>query len=235
VLDEEGRMGTRAAAFVVTEVTLALAALHDAGIAYRNLWTENVQLDRKGHCKLARFELGKPLGSGQVDHRTFTLAAGRIGYLAPEQVLHRGHGKAVDMWALGCLLFELLTGQAPFDEDGDSGLAVLENILGGRYNLVHAAAAAKHFTPDAKDLVKCLFSIDPIRRLGCGNPRGALDIFSHPWFSPRTVDVEAIQHQKCAPPWHLQPLDSLVCPVAGSGVSAATLADVTAAPPMDNF
>ena len=57
MLDEEGRMGTRAAAFVVTEVTLALAALHDAGIAYRNLWTENVQLDRKGHCKLARFLL----------------------------------------------------------------------------------------------------------------------------------------------------------------------------------
>lgn len=246
LLDEEGRLPTRSAAFCIVQVTLGLASMHRAGVVYRNLRPENVLLDRKGHCKLARFELAKRLGgSGSgigvaaVGPRTFTVCAGKLGNLAPEQVLHLGHGRAVDLWALGVLLFELLTGTAPFEPlssatastslssqavVGSDGLAVLHRIVEGRYN-VKAASEAKHYTVDAADLVRRLLCVDPIRRLG-GGGGSATDVLGHKWLqSPSTIDVAAVRAQRCPPPWKVRPVTP---PPPGSGERMTKVGDLAA-------
>lgn len=96
--------------------------------------------------------------------RTYTLCAGALGYLAPEQLQHTGHGTAVDHWALGVLLCELLTGLHPFssalcslrDCDGvDSSDGLDRN---GRRNSQSTATVAGSAVQEVEDKVDVLFS-----------------------------------------------------------------------------
>ncbi|GLE03200.1 hypothetical protein PINS_up012079 [Pythium insidiosum] len=96
------------AKFYIASVVLVFQHMHSKSIAYRDLKPENILLDNEGYMKLADFGLAK-----LVTDRTWTLC-GTPDYLAPEIILNKGHDKAVDYWALGILIYELLTGSAPF-------------------------------------------------------------------------------------------------------------------------
>ena len=101
-------------ALYCAEISLALQCMHDADIVYRDLKPENILLDSKGHLKLTDFGLAKggvTSMDGSMGTKTF---CGTPEYLAPEILENRGHGKAVDWWALGTLLYEMLTGLPPY-------------------------------------------------------------------------------------------------------------------------
>lgn len=94
--------------FYAAEIVLGLEALHKAGIVYRDLKPENVLLGRDGHLVLVDFGLSKCLVDCNSDcTKTF---CGTAEYLAPEVLIGSPYGKSVDLWSLGTMIFEMLTG-----------------------------------------------------------------------------------------------------------------------------
>ena len=97
-LRKEIRFSEKRTKFYAAEITLALEALHKAGIIYRDLKPENVLLDQDGHIKITDFGLSKQ-GLEKVGKKAFTFC-GTPEYLAPEIIKRTGHEKSVDWWSL---------------------------------------------------------------------------------------------------------------------------------------
>ena len=106
-LRKDGRFSNDVSMFYICEILLAICYMHEKNIIYRDLKPENLLIDKEGHIKIADFGFAKKL----TNDRTFTLC-GTPEYLAPEIILgsKEGYGKSADWWALGILVYELLTG-----------------------------------------------------------------------------------------------------------------------------
>jgi protein kinase X len=109
---------------------------------------------------------------------------------APEIIQSKGHGKAVDWWALGILVYEMIAGYPPFYDENPFG--IYQKILAGRVDF------PKHFDPYAKDLVKKLLTADRSKRFGCLKD-GADDVKRHRWF--KGVDWTRVHQRRVKPPY----------------------------------
>ncbi|XP_046824489.1 ribosomal protein S6 kinase beta-1-like isoform X1 [Vespa crabro] len=186
-LDREGIFLEDTACFYLSEIILALQHLHNQGIIYRDLKPENILLDGEGHVKLTDFGLCKEhIQDGTVTH-TF---CGTIEYMAPEILTRSGHGKAVDWWSLGALMFDMLTGMPPFT--GDDRRKTIEKILRGKLCL------PQYLTPDARDLIRKLLKRQVGQRLGSG-PEDAEQIIHHNFF--KHINWEDVISRKLEPPF----------------------------------
>lgn len=110
----QGPLEPLRAARIVRQVGAALDAAHAHGMLHRDVKPSNVLLARRGdHVYLSDFGLAKPVSSAEALTRHGTIVA-RAEYVAPEQILNQRVDARADIYALGCLLFEALTGEAPF-------------------------------------------------------------------------------------------------------------------------
>ncbi|KAJ8982391.1 hypothetical protein NQ317_009646 [Molorchus minor] len=172
ILRDRGCFDDHTTRFIVACVIEAFDYLHTRGIIYRDLKPENLLLDSSGYVKLVDFGFSKRLG---YSSKTWTFC-GTPEYVAPETILNRGHDRAVDYWALGILMHELLAGNPPFT--ASDPMKTYNLILKG----IDKIDFAKHnIGRTAQSLIKKLCRDAPSERLGY--QRGGIqDIKKHKWF-----------------------------------------------------
>lgn len=169
------------ARFYAAEILLAFEFLHKKHIIYRDLKPENVLIDLEGHVKLTDFGLSKELVGGKTN--TF---CGTDEYLAPEIILNESYNESVDWWALGILLFEMLTGWAPFEDNNRKGL--FEKIVKHPVDLSH-----ENISESAGDLIKKMLAKRVCDRI---KPE---DIKKHKFFA--SIDFSNLYMRKVKPPF----------------------------------
>jgi tRNA A-37 threonylcarbamoyl transferase component Bud32 len=183
-LRNRGKLSEQSARFYGATVVYAFTTLHAKKIAYRDLKPENLVMDANGFVKLVDFGLAKQLLSG----KTWTLC-GTPDYLAPEIILNEGHDLAVDYWALGVLLYEMVVGAPPFY--AEDPMEVYEKILSGNPSM------PSFFTRNLSDLIKKLLRSQQAKRLG--NTRGGTaSVVKHKWFS--TFEWALLESGEAKPP-----------------------------------
>lgn len=121
VLKKEGRLHFRRAAEIAAQAALALDAAHRKGIVHRDVKPGNVMLTRSGDAKVADFGIARAVGTDEALTQAGSVL-GTASYLSPEQADGRPVDQRSDIYSLGVVLFEMLTGRPPFR--GDSPLAV---------------------------------------------------------------------------------------------------------------
>ncbi|KAL6642090.1 hypothetical protein ACP70R_020271 [Stipagrostis hirtigluma subsp. patula] len=187
-----------AARFYAAEVVIALEYLHCQGIIYRDLKPENILLRRDGHISLTDFDLScmtscRPQVFLPVDTdkkkrrksrscpiffaepmRASNSFVGTEEYIAPEIITGAGHTSAVDWWALGILLYEMLYGYTPFR--GKTRQRTFANILHKDIRF----PASVPVSLAGRQLMYRLLHRDPANRLG--SDEGANEIKQHPFF-----------------------------------------------------
>lgn len=147
--------------------------MHQQNIIYRDLKLENILLDMDGHIRLSDFGLSYKLKNSS--ERIYSMS-GTAGYLAPETLEQTGHGRSVDIWAFGILMFIILVKESPFYSENLSELfdmIINEPVEWDWYK--------DELSPNAKSLLEGLLIKDPEKRLGCG-PNGMEEIKNHPFF-----------------------------------------------------
>ncbi|KAI5064652.1 hypothetical protein GOP47_0021322 [Adiantum capillus-veneris] len=203
-------LSERTASFYAAEVVVALEYLHCMGVIYRDLKPENVLLQKNGHILLTDFDLsfltscrpqlilqgGKGRSRRSKRRRRVTFCAeprvssnsfvGTEEYIAPEIISGEPHSSAVDWWALGILLYEMLYGRTPF---------VGRNRQKTFYNVLNKELIFPTSIPVSlagRQLIAGLLQRDPTIRLG--TLRGASELKKHPFF--REINWPLIRWRK---------------------------------------
>nr|AML79642.1 putative LOV domain-containing protein [Uncarina grandidieri] len=185
------------ARFYAAEVVIGLEYLHCLGIIYRDLKPENILLQKDGHVVLTDFDLSfktackpqvikhpppknrrsrsqpPPIFFAEPNTQSNSFV-GTEEYIAPEIITGEGHSSAIDWWAVGILLYEMLYGRTPFR--GKNRQKTFANIL--HKDLTFPSSI--QVTLAAKQLIHALLNRDPASRLGSNG--GANEIKQHPFF-----------------------------------------------------
>jgi serine/threonine protein kinase len=192
-LNTEKMFSETVTAFYMAEMILAISHLHnDLGVVYRDLKPENCLLDADGHLLLTDFGLSKVAVETSEDSCNSIL--GTVEYMAPEVILGKRYGKAVDWWSFGALGYDLMTGNPPFR--GQNHAKIQDNIVKQKLILPY------FLSPDAKDLLTRLLRKDPHKRLGYCMPKDLQTLKKHRFF--RKIDWKKLEARELEPP--IQPM-----------------------------
>ncbi|XP_027564875.1 maternal embryonic leucine zipper kinase isoform X6 [Neopelma chrysocephalum] len=180
------RLSEEEARVFFRQVVSAIAYVHSRGYAHRDLKPENLLIDEEHNLKLIDFGLcAKPKGG--LDYHLNT-CCGSPAYAAPELIQGKAYiGSEADIWSMGVLLYALLCGFLPFDDD--NVMAVYRKILRGKYSI------PKWLSPSSTLLLDQMLQVDPKKRITVKH------LLSHPWLMQGYPD--AVQWQSKYPLGHL--------------------------------
>lgn len=174
------------AKFYFVEIASLLRYLHeDLGMVYRDLKPENILLDYAGHVKVCDFGFATLCSKAEADLKD---SCGTVMYIAPELINKVKHGFAVDWWALGCVLVEMVTGHAPFgDSDDMNKFEIFNNITEKPVRL------PLFMSPSLKTLIKGLLMKDQNERFD------GQAVLQCAWL--KDIVWKDVNERKLVPPW----------------------------------
>ncbi|XP_029527039.1 G protein-coupled receptor kinase 6-like isoform X2 [Oncorhynchus nerka] len=182
------------AVFYSAELACGLEDLHRERIVYRDLKPENILLDDHGHIRIS--DLG--LAVHVPEEETIKGRVGTVGYMAPEVVKNERYTFSPDWWALGCLLYEMIEGQSPFQQRKKK---IKREDVERLVRDVEEEYSDK-FSEDAKSLCKMLLAKEPSERLGCQG-EGATEVKAHPIF--RSINFKRLKAGRLKAPFTPDP------------------------------
>jgi len=167
LLQAKQQFKTEAVTFYIGCIIEAFDYLHSEKVLYRDLKPENILVDKRGYPKLTDFGLARQIGEGE---RRMTFC-GTLEYMAPEVRMYKSYDFGIDLWAIGILTYELLTGTTPF----------AGNLSETNFNYSKVPIKAKYISAEAHKFISGLLQQQPSERLGMGYS-GFHELRVHPWF-----------------------------------------------------
>ena len=182
-INQQGAVSIEQMFQLMTPVISALAAAHKIGIIHRDIKPENILISKDGRVKVADFGLARNMAIGQTMTVESSVVLGSVSYLSPEQVQRGVADARSDIYAVGIVLFEMLTGGKPYE--GETPIQIAYRHVNDRIptlqsiksdipitisELVHAATAPNpdHRPKDAEELLnkfrEIQAQIDPKKR-----------------------------------------------------------------------
>jgi serine/threonine-protein kinase len=150
IVNEERRLSVDRAVKLTLAICDALDTMHKHGVVHRDLKPENIMVDADDHIKIIDFGIAMKEDARRITHVTVTPALGTPDYISPEQVKGQRGDQRSDIYALGAILYEMLTGQPPFT--GPNPLAVMNE------RVLHDPTRARELNPEiSPELEEVLF------------------------------------------------------------------------------
>ncbi|MEV6650192.1 protein kinase [Streptomyces sp. NPDC051219] len=122
-IQQYGAMPADKALKVTADVLAALETSHEMGLVHRDIKPGNVMMTKRGVVKVMDFGIARAMQSGVTSMTQTGMVVGTPQYLSPEQALGRGVDARSDLYSVGIMLFQLLTGRLPFDADSPLAIA----------------------------------------------------------------------------------------------------------------
>ena len=138
------------AAEIIYEIAIGVKYLHKYGIIHRDLKPDNIMLTEsndKGHIKIMDFGLSKILGKKEKTSDGF----GTLTFVSPEVLIRKPYNKEIDIWSIGVILYLILSGDLPFDDEEDDEQKIAKSIV---YNEVEFPS--KKFGNKSKEVIELI-------------------------------------------------------------------------------
>jgi len=160
ILSEQGKLPAERAARIALESCDALEYIHSQGIVHRDLKPENITVDAEDHTKLIDFGIAASAGARRLTFSKFSSTLGTPDYISPEQVKGKRGDVRSDVYALGVILYEMLTGQVPFE--GANAFAVMNDRL--LNHPIPPREVNPEVSPEMQEIIYRALERDPSKR-----------------------------------------------------------------------